>query len=385
MNITQGSFSRETFDYYEPGDTDSSDRVLLNDDGSPSRGALLHSWVRQQGIVEPELIASGNLEGMYSDEFTLGMETLVLDGMVLGVRGVYRDLKRSVEDTDIGPVLSNYLEANGIEDNVGQSSYYVLLNPGEDVNIRYDFDGDGQTDSVSLSAEELALPKASRRYLALETSLRGQFTDRLFLDASYTWSHSYGNTEGLVRTDNNQADPGWTTSYDYADLMDHGYGDLPNDHRHAFKLNGFYDITDDLTFGFVTSVVSGRPQNYFSIHPVNVDSCAEGSPWSDCISQYYGEVSFYDENGKPTPRGSVGNLPWSKQLDLSLAYRVPLFEGDLLLKGTIYNALNDDAALDVNEIRSVQGSDGLVTNPDYGLTEMRSRARYFSLVARYDF
>ncbi len=59
--------------------------------------------------------------------------------------------------------------------------------------------------------------------------------------------------------------------------------------------------------------------------------------------------------------------------------------GDLLLKGTIYNALNDDAALDVNEIRSTQGSNGLVTNPDYGLTEMRSRARYFSLVARYDF
>ncbi|WP_226703154.1 hypothetical protein [Microbulbifer elongatus] len=55
------------------------------------------------------------------------------------------------------------------------------------------------------------------------------------------------------------------------------------------------------------------------------------------------------------------------------------------MKGTIYNALNDDAALDVNEIRSTQGSNGLVTNPDYGLTEMRSRARYFSLVARYDF
>ncbi|WP_066964308.1 TonB-dependent receptor [Microbulbifer sp. Q7] len=385
MNITQGSYSRETFDYYAPGATDANDRVLLNDDGSPSRGELLHSWVRQQGIVEPELIASSNLEGMYSDEFTLGMETLVLDGMVFGIRGVFRDLKRSVEDTDIGPVLQNYLEANGIEDNVGQSSYYVLLNPGEDVNIRYDFDGDGQVDDVRLSSEELALPRASRRYLALETSLRGQYTDRLFLDASYTWSHSYGNTEGLVRTDNNQADPGWTTSYDYADLMDHGYGDLPNDHRHAFKLNGYYDLTDDLTFGFVTSLVSGRPQNYFSIHPVGVDSCAEGSPWSDCISQYYGEVSFYDEQGNPTPRGSVGNLPWTKQLDLSLAYRMPLFEGDLVLKGTIYNALNDDAALDVNEIRSTQGSDGLVVNPDYGLTEMRSRARYFSLVARYDF
>ncbi|WP_226661656.1 TonB-dependent receptor [Microbulbifer aggregans] len=385
MNITQGSYSRETFDYYAPGTADANGRVLLNEDGSPNRDELLHSWVRQQGIVEPDLIASGNLEGMYADEFTLGMETLVFDGMVFGVRGIYRDLKRSIEDSDIGPVLSNYLEANGIEDNVGQGSYYVLLNPGEDVDISYDFDGDGTVDNVSLSAEELALPKASRRYLALENSLRGQVTDRLFMDVSYTWSHSYGNTEGLVRTDNNQADPGWTTSYDYADLMDHSYGDLPNDHRHALKLNGFYDISENLTLGLVGSVVSGRPQNYFSIHPEGVDSCADTSPWSDCISQYYGEASFYDENGNPKRRGTAGNLPWTKQLDLSLAYRMPLFDGDLLLKGTVYNVLDDDAPLDVNEIRSIQGDNGLLVNPDYGLTESRNRARYFSLIARYDF
>lgn len=381
MNITQGSYSRETFDYYAPGEVDADGRALLNADGSPSRGALLHSYVRQQGIVEPDLIASANLEAMYADEFTLGFETLVFDGMVLGVRGIYRDLKRSVEDTDIGPVLGDYLEANGIEDNVGQSSYYVLMNPGEDVEISYDFDGDGDTDRVKLSAGDLALPEPKRRYLALETTLRGQVTDRLYLDASYTWSHSYGNTEGLVRTDNNQADPGWTTSYDYADLMDHSYGDLPNDHRHAFKLNGFYDIGDNLTFGLVSSLVSGRPKNYFSVHPVGVDSCAESSPWSDCISQYYGEVSFYDENGNPAPRGSAGNLSWSKQLDMSLAYTVPLFDGELLLKGTVYNVLDDDAPLDVIEVRTRGGQ----LNPDYGLVQSRKSARYFSLVARYDF
>ncbi|WP_105104125.1 TonB-dependent receptor [Microbulbifer pacificus] len=386
MNITQGSFSRETFDYYTPGATDANGRVTLNADGSPDRGDLLHSYVRQQGIVEPALIATGNLEGMYADEFTLGMETLVFDDMVLGVRGVYRDLKRSIEDSDVSPILSHYLEANGIEDNVGQSSYYVVLNPGEDVNISYDFDGDGVVDNISLSSDELALPKARRRYLALETNLRGQVTDQLFVDASYTWSHNYGNTEGLVRTDNDQADPGWTTSYDYADLMDHSYGDLPNDHRHAFKLNGFYDLTDNLTLGLVGSLVSGRPKNYFSVHPVGEDSCAEGSPWSDCISQYYGEVSFYDENGEPAPRGSKGNLPWSKQLDLSLAYTMPLFEGDLLLKGTVYNILNDDSAIDINEIRTIQLEGGGTTiNPDYGLTESRPTARYFSLIARYDF
>ncbi|MFC6635638.1 TonB-dependent receptor [Microbulbifer taiwanensis] len=381
MNITQGSASREYFEYYALDQVDANGRATLLSDGSPSRGEQLSGYVRQEGIVDADLIASANLEGMYSDEFTVGFETLVFDDMVLGVRGIYRDLKRSIEDTDVGPVLGNRLAEMGIDNKTGQSSFYVLMNPGEDMEISYDFDGDGQVDNVKLSAAELALPEPKRRYFALETSLRGQVTDRLYMDASYTWSHSYGNTEGLVRTDNDQADPGWTTSYDYADLMDHGSGDLPNDHRHAVKMNGFYDFSDNLTLGLVTSLVSGRPQNYFSIHPAGVDSCAEGSPWSDCISRYYGAASFYDENGNPAKRGSKGNLPWAKQVDLSLTYTRPLFDGELMLKGTVYNLLNDDAALDVMETRTINGE----LNPDYGIPQSRVEARYLSLVARYNF
>ena len=381
MNITQGSASREYFEYYALDEVDGDGRAVLLDDGSPSRGEQLSGYVRQSGIVDAKLVASANLEGMYADEFTAGFESLVFDSMVVGVRGVYRDLKRSIEDTDVGPVLANRLAEMGIENKTDQSSFYVLMNPGEDMEISYDFNKDGQVDNVKLTADDLALPDPSRRYLALETSLRGQVSDRMFLDASYTWSHSYGNTEGLVRTDNDQADPGWTTSYDYADLMDHGYGDLPNDHRHALKLNGFYDISDNLTLGLVTSVVSGRPKSYFSVHPEGVDSCAEGSPWSDCISRYYDEASFYDENGNPANRGSKGNLPWVKQLDLSLTYTQPLFDGDLMVKGTVYNLLNDDAALDVEESRTYEGQ----LNPDYGIAQSRVEPRYFSLVARYDF
>ena len=32
--------------------------------------------------------------------------------------------------------------------------------------------------------------------------------------------------------------------------MDHSYGNLPNDRRHSFKFNGFYEITDEFTLGF---------------------------------------------------------------------------------------------------------------------------------------
>ena len=208
--------------------------------GSPSTGEHVGTRVVQEGISEPSLVASANLESMYSDEITLGFEQELLEGdMVFGMRAIYRKLGRSIEDTDYGPVINKYFEQNGID---ADASYtYVLANPGETLDISYDFDGDGNVDHVVIPGNEIGLPKPERTYGALETTLSGVAFERLHYNASYTWSHGWGNTEGLVRTDNGQADPGWTTSYDYAELMDHSNGDLPNDRRHAFKFNGYYE------------------------------------------------------------------------------------------------------------------------------------------------
>ncbi len=167
--------------------------------------------------------------------------------------------------------------------------------------------------------------------------------------------------------------------------MDNGYGNLPNDHRHSIKVSGSYDITDELTLGLVARTSSGRPTNYFSKHPVGVDSCAPGNPWDACVSKYYGHVSHYDENGNPAPRGSVGNLPWATTVDLSLSYSTDIMGHDLLLKGTVYNLLNSDKALGINEQRSLDGANGLIVNPDYGITTLRQTERYASLVARFTF
>ncbi len=386
MNITQGSASVEWFEYFDLDQVNANGEPVLEADGSPSRGDMLRErrW-RQRGITEPGLIASSNIKPMYSDEFTLGYQQEVFGDMAFGARAIYRELGRSVEDTDVGPVLAKKLAELGIEDNVGQGSYYVLNNPGESVQMSYDFDGDGQIDDVTLSAQELALPKAERKYLAFEFTLDGNITDRMRIDASYTWSHSWGNTEGLVKTDNDQADPGWTTSYDYGDLMDHGYGNLPNDHRHSIKLSGTYDITDNLTFGLVARSISGRPKSYFSVHPAGVDSCEQGNPWDACISRYYDHASHYDENGNPSPRGSEGNLPWRTDIDMSLSYNAELFGQDVLVKGTVYNLLNSDTAIGINEERTQYGANGIELNPDYGMTTWRQSPRYVSLMARISF
>ncbi|MCG7533629.1 TonB-dependent receptor [Pseudoalteromonas sp. OOF1S-7] len=389
MNVTQGSSSVEWFEYFAFDQVDANGVPLLEADGAPSRGAQLRErYWRQRGITEPGLIASSTLKPMYSDEFTLGYQQEVFGDMAMGIRAIYRDLGRSVEDTDVGPVLAKKLAEMGVVDNVGQSSYYVLNNPGEAITMSYDFDGDGQVDEITLSAEELALQQAQRKYLALEFTLEGSVTDRFRINSSYTWSHSYGNTEGLVKTDNNQADPGWTTSYDYADLMDNGYGNLPNDHRHAIKFSGAYELTDEFTLGMVARAISGRPTNYLSLHPRNVDSCKTGSPWDACVSRDYGHVSHYDEHGNPAPRGSVDNLSWLTNFDLSMTYNTEISGHDLMLKATVYNLLNNDAALDITETRtrnsSIEGQE-LELNPDYGLVTRRQEERFVSLVARFTF
>ena len=388
MNITQGSTQRETFNYFELSDVDSNGAPVLKSDGSPVRGAELRDmYVRQKGIDEPGLIASANLDSMYSDEFTLGYQQEVFEvDMTAGVRFVYRDLKRSVEDTDVAPVLAKYFKANNITDNVGQGSYYVLLNPGTDLQMSYDFDGDGQIDTINISAEDMAMPKPTRKYAALEFTLAGKATDKLNINASYTWSHGWGNTEGLVKTDNGQADPGWTTSYDYADLMDHATGNLPNDRRHAIKFSGSYKLTEDLVLGFASRINSGRPLSKLGYHPVNVDTCAKGSVWDSCVSQWYGATSFYDADGNAAPRGGAGKTPWTKEVDMSLLYTTNLFDGNLSFKATVYNVLNSDTPVSLQERHAIRNGDGdSVVNPEWSRTKARIGARYVSLTARYEF
>jgi len=167
--------------------------------------------------------------------------------------------------------------------------------------------------------------------------------------------------------------------------MDHSAGNLPNDRRHAFKFNGFYNINNAFSVGFNAIVASGMPINKFSIHPTGVDSCADGSVWSDCNSRDYGQVSFYDENGTPAPRGSAGTTNWQKSLDFSFAYHTTIAEGDLLLKATVYNVLNDDTQTAVQQQRAQNGTNGLELNPNWGRTIGRMGARYVSFVAKYSF
>ena len=388
MNIKQASGQRDVDTYYATDAVDGTGLPTLLADGSPSRGNELAEYVTQEGIVDNDAIADNNLEPMYSDEFTFGFETEVFESMSWGSRFVYRELKESIED---GALYDARREAIARwEEDTGKTAEnwpgaWVLLNPGRDVTIKYDMDGDGVKDELTMLAEDIGLPQAERTYLALENTISGNVTDELYINASYTWTHSYGNTEGLIRTDNGQADPGWTMSGDYPETTDHGKGNLPNDRRHAFKISGTYDITESLVLGFVSTAVEGRPYNSFGRHPEDVDSCLTTS----CYTQAWWNTSYANNNfytdGEPVPRGTAGKLDWMFNIDMSLAYNIELAGGDLSLKATVYNLLDSDTATDVDEFAEQATFGETLANPNYLNATERKTARYVALEARYEF
>lgn len=386
MNITQGGSRRDEHWYFELDQVDADGQPIILADGSPSRGAETGYNLPQSGESTPEAIVSKNLESMYTDEVTVGYQTEVFDGdMNFGVRAIYRDLGRSIEDADFYAPINKYYEANGIEKM--SSGAWILFNPGSDLDVKGDFNNDGTEEHIQISSADLAMPDSSRQYGAVEFTLDGMATDKLYLSAGYTWSHLWGNTAGLVNDDDDQADPGWTVSYDYAGLQDHASGDLPSDRRHAFKLYGAYNLTEDLTIGLNAAIDSGKPISKLGIHPENVGACATQA-WSACPSRAergHGSA-YYDENENPSPRGSYGTTDWTYVFDLSATYRVNVFENDLMLKATVYNLFNSDTQTTVYQTgTTTNAADELAADPNWGMTTGRVGSRYVSLVARYEF
>ncbi len=188
MNIIQGAARPDVHDYYLLDQIDANGEVVLLAEGSLSAGEYIGNRVVQESLNNPELAASVNLESMYSDEVTLGFEQRLMDGdMVLGMRVVYRNLGRAIEDTDYSLVINKYLADNNLS---GDTSYtYVLAKPGSTIDIKGDFNGDGNKIRVVIPGVTIGLPEPERQYGALETNLSGVVAD-FHYNASYTWSHS---------------------------------------------------------------------------------------------------------------------------------------------------------------------------------------------------
>ena len=205
-----------------------------------------------------------DLEGQHFDELTLGYERQVGQQLKLGARGVYRNLRRAIED--------------GCADQCADrgNEVFVLGNPGY-----------GPLDLY---------PAASREYLALELSAEQTVGDGLMLVGSYVLSRTYGNYPGLFDADWWSLNLNTTGNFDFPEFMENAEGYMPQDRRHSVKLAASYMTGIGLAVGgrFLWQTGSPLSNRGGSAHPPQKMYLAE--------------------------RGSMGETPNIWDLDLRFVY-----------------------------------------------------------------
>lgn len=369
------------------------DAAQLNDVNQPGTFNAFYTDTSSDGeLAQPiSTYVDKDLEPMYSDEIAFGFSHEVNEDWVVGAKFTYQKLISSIEDTNLvyaltqkwgkeNPAELEKLQRLGLNTNVGWLA--LVVNPGNDIKLAYDINEDGTVASdeyVEWSAEYLGLPQAERKYKSIELTTTGQVTEDLNITASYTWSRSEGNTEGLVSGVHSQADPGWSGSFDAPELTDNSYGRTSNDIPHRFKLYGTYKIIDDLTLGFNASAQSGRPINKLGYHPQGVGSCAVEPKITDC-SDIRGTDFYY--NSQPSARGSHGHSDWIYNLDLSLSYKFDVSYGSLSAYAKVYNVFDGDTPLTYNDVAEQEEG---VDSPNYRNPTSFQSPRYMSVGITYEF
>lgn len=348
--------------YYMPTQTDLAVRNLavandltqfytydsIGPDGMPVNRQAVDSGAGFTGASNEARAA--NLKATSQDEYILGAEMEIAPKWTVGVKGMYRKLNEALEDTCF------YIPPPKSGDPLGYGC--VILNPGSDVKLDggpysdYDFDGDPNTGTVSAST--IGLPKAVRKYYAATLTLERKYDRKWFFSASYTWSHLFGNYEGLANSDNDQADPGISIAFDTPFLV--ATGNLPNDHRHTFKLFGSYDVTDEVGVGINFSAQSGSPFSAFGLLPSNtiVNPDFDVGTNEDIVGAFNGgyEGNFPYIGDVRVPRGANGTLPWITSLDLSARYKPHAIAG-LSLGVDIFNVLDSGKSYAVDESKEL--------------------------------
>src|SRR5690606_26744939 len=205
-----------------------------------------------------------------------------------------------------------------------------FINPGQDVMLNVDTDGDGTVELAHVPASYFGLPEYKRSYTGLEFFWE-RAGDRFHTQGSYTFSRSRGNMEGYVNSTLEQDDPGLTQDLDHP-LFTHGaFGPLPNDRTHTLKAFGMYELTEERQLAGNLIAQTGRPVNCQGYVPLEL-----AGEWDVGTLNAYSGSSFYclNEDGTRTlhNRGDPGRTPWTWTFDEAVAYIPNWADGKLEVK-----------------------------------------------------
>jgi len=337
---------------------------------------------------DPSTVAATNLSPMYQDEFILGAQMDFGNNWTAGVRGIFRKVKDGMDDYCGHQAYVDWAEDNGHTNfdgrrqaEGGSMPECVLINPGRDVSLAVDLEGDGNLQVVTIPASYFGMPTYQRKYGALEFFFERAYADKWYLQGSYTLAKSEGNVEGYVNSTLEQSDAGITQDWDHA-LFTHGaYGPLPNDRRHTVKLFGAYELSDEWRLGASFLLQSGRPRNCNGYIPADQLGPADQRQLLWSASSFY--CPDADGNTVLGQRGDRGRTPWTYNLDMSAAYK-PHWAGDhLSMEMQVFNVFNIQRVTEYQERAERGGNATKEPDPNFGNIVNYQTPRSVQFIVRY--
>ncbi|HEY1889762.1 MAG TPA: TonB-dependent receptor [Steroidobacteraceae bacterium] len=344
----------------------------------PSTGVSIDSEYGQS--KDPRISAAQNIKAEYSDNFVLGLQhefEMLNEKWVAGATGTYQKMSRIIDDYDDEQRECAAGLAQGYTwmtpDTCSQwSQSLILINPGVTNHILMKAP-DGSLVPVNLTPAAQGFPRGVlRQYYSLDLSLSHVWNGKWSAKFDYVLSKTWGNTEGPVSTFSQQSGSyeSITTAWDFPERMQNSYGVQPNDRRHQFKLFGAYGITRELSVGANLYAASGTPV-----------MCRGG--FGPTQIALHGSHTYYWCGGVPVPPGSLGRLPWTTRLDLSLDYKPTLkyLDHGLDFNVAVFNVFNHQTPLFINDFFGTTSS----PNSEFGNVENFTPPRSVRLSVAYDF
>jgi hypothetical protein len=323
---------------------------------------------------DPRQLAAVGLKAHYQDEINLGFEKALTPNYNGGIKFTYRKLQNTIDDYSDTRAIAKKLSG-------AEATYFsdhwagALFNPGRDNTFIVPVAADGSVRTVSVTAAEIGFPEdVKRSYTALEFQLEHPMRNGWYGKLNYTWSKSYGNQEGQTKSDNAQADVGFSSSWDFPENMLNSTGYLPNDRTHSIKAYGQYELTNQWSFGANALVQSGRPKSRTCNIPATLDNQGLG------LFQY-GSV-FWLCDGPNNGRGQDGRLPWATVLDLNVIFKPTVAPG-LVFKVDVLNVLDKQNPNSIDEAQNVSLA-GSTISPTASGVNSYTAPRSVRLSAQYN-
>lgn len=329
----------------------------------------------------PASVASANLSPMHQDEFILGAQFQLSDLWMVGLRGTYRKVKSGMDDTCMLQPFVDWAADNGHSNfDAGSVPHCYIINPGKNVQLNVDIDGDGTLELADIPASYFGLPEYKRSYSALEFFWE-RAGEKFQLQGSYTFSRTRGNVEGYVNSTLEQDDPGLTQDFDHPLFMHGSFGPLPNDRAHVLKAFGAYKFNDEWLLGGSFIASSGRPVNCQGYVPLELAGAEDVGTLTP-----YSASSFYCLESSGTrrlhQRGDQGRTPWTWTFDLSATYTPRWADGRLKVKLDVFNLFNNDRVTEYTETREAARD---VFNPNFMNDVNYQTPRSLRFTLRYDY